>query len=285
MIDKQHNTHRKYKQTGDPYYLNKYKQHRRNNKKELKKLKRNYLLYKICKPLVKGNSKPFYKHLRYKQNQQHPSETMTLMDGLPTTDSKIITNELNKYFHSQFCHQESISKLRLLLTQTEPFPITLDGVEKPIVDLKNNRSPGPDQIQKCQLLINPNINAECFQHIFAASLKQGVLPAAWKTANITPMYNKGEKEKPCNYRPMSLTSIPCKMLEHILHYLNKTLDSILVNRQHGFRRGLSCDTQLCANFHDLARVVDNSSTTHAVILDFKKAFDKLPHLLLIEKIR
>jgi len=99
-IDQQHNTHRKYKQTGDPYYLNKYKQHRRNNKKELKKLKKNYLLYKVCKPLEKGNSKPFYKHLSYKQNQQHPLKTMRRMDDLPTTDSKIITNKLNKYFHS-----------------------------------------------------------------------------------------------------------------------------------------------------------------------------------------
>jgi len=194
-------THRKYKQTADPYYLNKYKQHRRNNKKELKKLKRNYLLYKICKPLEKGNSKPFYKHLRYKQNQQQPLETMTLMDGLPTTDSKIITNELNKYFYSQFCHQESISKLQLLSTQTEPLPITLDGVEKLIVYLKNNKSPSPrlDQIRKCQLLINPNINAACLQLIFTASLKQGVLPGAWKTANMTPIYKKGEREKPCNY--------------------------------------------------------------------------------------
>jgi len=92
---------------------------------------------------LKENSKHFYRHLRYKQNQQHPLETMTLMDGLPTIESKIITNELNKYFHSQFCHRESISKLPLLSTQTEPFPITLHCVEKLIVDIENTR-PRPD---------------------------------------------------------------------------------------------------------------------------------------------
>jgi len=43
---------------------------------------------------------------------------------------------------------------------------------------------------------------------------------------------------------------------------------------------VSCDTQLCSTFHDLARAADNSSTTHAVILDFKKAFDKVPHLFI-----
>jgi len=76
------------------------------------------------------------------------------------------------------------------------------------------------------------------------------------------------------------------MLKHIIsHYIKKTLDSILVNRQHGIRRGLSRDTQLYTTIHDLARAADNSSTTHTVILDFKKACDKVPHLLLIEKIR
>jgi len=76
------------------------------------------------------------------------------------------------------------------------------------------------------------------------------------------------------------------MLEHIvLHYLNKKLDSILHNRQHGFRKGLSCETQLCATYHDLVKAAEDSSTTHAVILDFKKAFDKVPHKLLLEKLR
>ena len=109
----------------------------------------------------------------------------------------------------------------------------------------------------------------------------------WKTANnVTPIHKKGPKDEPSNYRPISLTSIPCKMLEHILlHHLNKTLDSVLHNRQHGFRRGLSCETQLCSTYHDLVRAAEQSHSTHAVVLDFKKAFDKVPHYLLLQKIR
>ena len=76
------------------------------------------------------------------------------------------------------------------------------------------------------------------------------------------------------------------MLEHIvLHYLNKTLDAVLHNRQHGFRKGLSCDTQLCSTYNDLAKAHDESLTTHAVVLDFKKAFDKVPYSLLLQKLR
>ena len=101
-------------------------------------------------------------------------------------------------------------------------------------------------------------------------------------------HRKGAQEEPSNYRPISLTCIPCKMLEHIvlvLHFLNKTLDSILDNRQRGFRKGLGYDTQLCATYHDLAKAIEKSSTVHGVILDFRKAFDKVPHNLLMQKIR
>ncbi len=64
-----------------------------------------------------------------------------------------------------------------------------------------------------------------------------------------------------------------------------TFDKMLHCRQHGFRSGLSCESQLCSTYHDLVKVAEKSSCTHAVALDFKKAFDKVPHNLLMSKIR
>ena len=76
------------------------------------------------------------------------------------------------------------------------------------------------------------------------------------------------------------------MLEHIaLLYLNETLESLLYNRQHGFRKGLWRKTQLCATYHDLAKSIEKGSAVHGVVLDFRKAFDKVPHNLLMQKIR
>ena len=147
----------------------------------------------------------------------------------------------------------------------------------------------PDQTEsesrKPDLLIDLTSTSKCLSHIFHTSLASGQLPNRWKTAYVTPVHKGGELNLTQNYRPISLTSIPCKMLEHIvLHYINEKLDSVLHNRQHGFRSGMSCETQLCATYHDLSKSMESSKTTHALILDFKKAFDKVPHKLL-EKLR
>ena len=71
---------------------------------------------------------------------------------------------------------------------------------------------------------------------------------------VTPIHKGGDVEFANYYRPISLTYTPCKMMEHIiLHYLIKTLNKVLYHRQHGFRKGLSCRTQLCVAFNNLAK--------------------------------
>ena len=74
-------------------------------------------------------------------------------------------------------------------------------------------------------------------------------------------------------------------MEHIvIHYLNQTLDTVLHDRQHGFREGLSCESQLCATYHDIAHRLDRGDTMHAAVMDFTKAFNKIPYQLLMKKL-
>ena len=78
--------------------------------------------------------------------------------------------------------------------------------------------------------------------IFQASLHQGQVPTIWKDAFITPLFKKGDRSKPSNYRPVSLTPICCKIMEHIIHStVMKHLDinGILTDAQHGFRKSRS----------------------------------------------
>ena len=82
--------------------------------------------------------------------------------------------------------------------------------------------------------------------LYNRCLKQGELPNDWKTALVSPIYKKGDVSEPANYRPVSLTCILCKCMEHIItSHIATHLDNnkILTFRQHGFRQGLSCDTQ------------------------------------------
>ena len=84
--------------------------------------------------------------------------------------------------------------------------------------------------------------------IYIQSLTTGEIPGDWKCANVTPVLKKGSKKEACNYiyRPVPLTSLPCKILEHIIfHHIMGHLDvhHVLVNYQHGFRRGHSCESQ------------------------------------------
>ena len=123
--------------------------------------------------------------------------------------------------------------------------------------------------------------------IFQASYDQGQFPDDLKRANVTPLYKKGDKSKAANYRPVSLTSTCCKIMEHIVHsHLMKFLESnkILSDHQHGFRKRRSCETQLLITMHDLAAGLDRRQQIDAILLDFSKAFDKVPHQRLAAKL-
>ena len=123
--------------------------------------------------------------------------------------------------------------------------------------------------------------------MFQKSLDTGELPKDWTDANITPVYKKGDKHAAENYRPVSLTSVLSKVLEHIVcHHLHAHFDKhkVLTEVNHGFRSGFSCETQLTITVDDLAKNSDEGFQTDVAILDFSKAFDTVPHNKLLYKL-
>lgn len=108
-----------------------------------------------------------------------------------------------------------------------------------------------------------------------------------KFANIVPVFKKGKRSCAANYRPISLTSICCKVFEHIIHLsISSHLESlnILCNEQHGFRKRRSCETQLTVTIADLAQCIDSGEQIDAILLDFSKAFNRVPHERLCAKL-
>ena len=96
---------------------------------------------------------------------------------------------------------------------------------------------------------------------------------------MTPIYKKGCREDPGNYRSVSLASVPGKVMEQIV--LKEIMQHVrdnwgIMSSQHGFMKGRSCLTNLIS-FYDLAtRLVDEGKAVDVVYLDFSKAFDTLP---------
>ena len=113
------------------------------------------------------------------------------------------------------------------------------------------------------------------------------MPDDWKSALVAPVYKKGPKSKPSNYRPISLTCIASKLMEHILvSNIMTHFDShdILNPFQHGFRSKHSCETQLISFTQEIFDNLEKEKQTYLIVMDFSKAFDKVDDNLLIYKL-
>ncbi|GAB0208061.1 mitochondrial enolase superfamily member 1 [Grus japonensis] len=120
------------------------------------------------------------------------------------------------------------------------------------------------------------------------SWRTGEVPEDWRKANVTLVFKKSKKEDPGNYRPVSLTSIPGKVMEQlILGVINKHVEEkkVIGSGQHGFTKGKSCLTNLIAFYDGMTGWVDEGKAVDVVYLDFNKAFETGSHNILISKLR
>ena len=206
-------------------------------------------------------------------------------------DSRLKAQLLLHQFKSVFSHQTftppegscSSSKSRKI----HDLHISVAGVEKLLSNLDINKAVGPDLIpnivlKECATDLAPGLTA-----IYRLSLNSGTLPSDWRDALVSPVFKKGDIHQACNYRPISLTSVICKQLEHIIcrHILQHFEENnILSSLNHGFRSGHSTETQLLTVVHDLLMAHDKKTQMDVIILDFEKAFDTVPHSLLLHKL-
>ena len=230
-----------------------------------------------------GSSKKFWSFIKSKRKDQCEVPPL-VCNGATHTDDLTKANVLNNQFTSVFTNERTsyIPK-----PQGTPYPtiqsiqIHRDGVIQLMQQLDYSKAYGLDKIPGHLLKETAVELSSPLTLIFQASLKQGQLPKDWKHANITPVFKKGVRSSPVNYRPISLTCICCKILEHIVCssiYAHLDENKILSDVQHGFHKNRSCETQLIITIDDLAQILNSvGGQADVILLDFSKAFDKVPH--------
>jgi len=210
-------------------------------------------------------------------------------DGILKSSSSDKAEILNRQFSSVFINDTSTFQSDLgpsPFTDMTNINVTQAGVFKLLSGLKPHKAAGPDAMKPRVLKECAKEIAPIFTTLFNLSLQSGTVPSEWSEAFVTPIFKKGEKYIASNYRPVSLTCIACKLLEHIV--VSNVLDHldtnhILVDNQHGFRARRSCETQLVGFVHDLAASIQRYQVDVA-IMDFSKAFDVVHHGRLLQKL-
>ena len=119
------------------------------------------------------------------------------------------------------------------------------------------------------------------------TLNNTTLSNDWKKAIMIPIFKGGDRSSVGNYRPVSLTSVVCKQMEHVIAgYLRQIWEKSgwLYEGQPGFRLGYSCESQLVTVCQDFADTLEEGGQMDLIIIDFSKAFDLVPHDRLMTKI-
>lgn len=184
---------------------------------------------------------------------------------------------LNNNFHSQTL---AISKNHSIIP-----PIKEQDVVDELGKLKNNKAGGPDGINAKTLKAAKFELADIITHIFSLCLKHSIVPAQWKDANIVLVPKIKSPATANDYRPISLTSTLCKVLERIItkRMLNLTKDVWMTNQQFGFLPERNTTDALVQVIEDWSKAYDNHNAVHAIFFDFSKAFDLVNHQLLLSK--
>ena len=237
-----------------------------------------------------GNKRPFNSYIKSKTSSRVNIGPLKVNGDL-ITDNSEMASALNTAFSSVFTAEDSTN---IPSCPDPPVGFAIYGtyfdtetVKKKILKLKYSNSSGPDKISSRFLIDHVDSLSLPLSLIFMKSMQSGVVPQDWRDANVTPIFKKGSKHSTDNYRPVSLTSIPCKIMESIMK--DEMLDyllrhSLLKSSQHGFMPKKSCATNLLEFLEKITEFFDNGTPVDILYLDFSKAFDKVPHRRLLAKV-
>ncbi|GAB0209468.1 mitochondrial enolase superfamily member 1 [Grus japonensis] len=238
---------------------------------------------------VKDKKEGFFKYISRKRTTRENVGPLLNEVGALVTEDTEKEKLLNAAFASVFTAKAGPQESQALevgekVLRKEDLPLVEeDRVREHLGKLDIHKSMGPDGMHPRVLRELADVIARLLSIIFERSWRTGEVPEDWRKANVTPVFKKGKKEDPGNYRPVRFTSIPGKVMEQlILGVINKHVEEKVVigSGQHGFTKGKSCLTNLIAFYDGMTGWVDERRAVDVVYLDFSKAFDTVSRKIL-----
>jgi Reverse transcriptase (RNA-dependent DNA polymerase)/Endonuclease-reverse transcriptase len=248
--------------------------------------------YRLESNLIDSNNVgSFYRYVNKKLSSRSGVGCLKRADGSITNDPREKANLLNNYFASVFTVDDgSCSTLPCRVGSGERLSSVLFTVSKVLRKLRSLKpctAPGPDGIQATLLKHASESLALPLAVLYQSLFNSSVVPKEWKIAMVTPIFKKGKSVDVANYRPISLTSLCCKIMESvikddILAYLHSK--NLISRHQHGFLSRRSTGTQLIDCFNDWTLNIENKQSLDVIYIDFAKAFDSVVHRKLLCKL-
>ena len=247
---------------------------------------------------AKENPKRLYSYVNRRFAARESIAALKSHDGQLVTDRTSICEHLNQFFQSVFDpptpRSTVINAINNFPSRSNPDPaftieeiFSTPKVLRKLERLSSDKTSGNDKVATHALKMCATALAGPLTHVFKRSLRDSVLPSEWKEANVTPIFKRGSRTEVGNYRPVSLTSVPCKVMESLVKdYILKHLDqrNLLSSKQHGFVAHRACVTNLLETVDYLTDCTSRRHPADIIYLDFAKAFDKVSHELLIVKL-
>ena len=241
---------------------------------------------------LKDDQKYFYKYAKAKSRSRCPVGPLLCNQNL-VSEPNNMCEILRKQFESVFSIPLNTVDIDNLLEQPGPrcledIIFTEDDIVESVKRIPTQSSPGPDGIPAKLLKECIHQLKKPLYKLWRTSLDQGKVPENVKFSHVSPIFKKGDKSLPKNYRPISLTSHVGKLFErlvvkHITGYLNSM--NLFNSEQHGFRTGRSCLSQLLEHQQQILASLEAGTNLDKVYLDFAKAFDKVDYGILLSKLR
>ena len=242
---------------------------------------------------VNDNKKCFCKHVNSKRQTRESLHPLLDTGGNMATSDEEKADVLNACFASVFNYKtsctEGIQPPQPEDRDWENDPPTIQ--EETVTDLLHHidthKSMALDGIHPRVLKELAGLLAKPLSSIYQQSWLTGEVPTDWKLASVTPIYKKGRKDDPGNYRPVSLTSVPAKLMEQLI--LRTIIQHVRDNQmirpsQRGFMKGRSCLTNLISFYNRATCLLDEGKAVDVVYLNFSKAFDTISHSILLVKL-